>query len=178
MVWRIMCADVGPAHARMQLWEVMGPSDGAPNLAHDRWYQSCLFGDLESLARRFLLDCSFPVPDGEEASVRCSGRYAGAVVHGACVAMCARAAGARGPPGWAADARADLEVALGAVVKRAVLLETFVAEAYGLALCPEADVAPLPDQRAPAAGGARACVACGAALEEALLLPDLSLIHI
>merc|ERR1711938_76820 len=100
----------------------MGPSDGAPTLAHDRWYQSSLFGDVESLVRRFLLDCSFPMPEGEEASVRCSGRYAGPVVHGACVAICGRVEGeartsgdearrpGRGPGGWRADAHADMEV--------------------------------------------------------------------
>ena len=172
-------ADIGGTNARLQLWEATGPDDPAPSLVLDRRYSSRDFSGLESLVRRFLVDAGWPVPEGEAAGSASASTYAGPVVHGCCVAICGPVDGERvqsgpnlpeqGPTGWGADAHQHLERALGAVVKRAVLINDFVAVGLGLTVVPDEDLATLHDVPQKV-GGVKAAVGAGTGLGEVTLI--------
>lgn len=100
--------------------------------------------------RTFLGDAGWELPAGEAASSAHAAEYTGSVVHGCCIAICGPVDDERvqsgpslveqGPTGWGSDAHEALELGLGAVVKRAVLINDFVAVGLGLTVVPDEDL--------------------------------------
>ena len=128
----VLLSDVGGTNARFQLWDAAGPDDSNPSLRVDQRYPSRDFAGLEGLLRRFLSDAGWELPEGEAASVAHAAEYAGPVVDGCCIAICGPVDDERtqsgpslpeqGPTGWGSDIHEALEVGLGAVIKKAVLV--------------------------------------------------------
>ena len=125
-------ADIGGTNARFQLWSCEGAADPTPSLTFDQRYPSRDYTGLEGLVRQFLSDAGWDVPAGEAASSIHAADYAGQVVDGCCIAICGPVDDEnvqsgpslveQGPTGWGANIHEALEVNLGAVVKRAVLI--------------------------------------------------------
>lgn len=127
--------DIGGTNSRMQLWEI---ADEQPTLRFDRRYQSRDFQSLESLISTFLTDCAAAL-EGAASSPPRLGELA--VVDALCVAICGpvedetRTTGPvlpdQGPTGWGANIATVLQ-ALGGAVRRARLINDFVAVGYGV----------------------------------------------
>lgn len=150
--------DIGGTNARMQLWEVR-ESVGVPQhasessssstnvltihpplLRFDRRYKSKQFDGIEPLVRKFLQDAGVIVDGDSESSDLTRDRH---VVDALALAICGpvvdetRSAGPvlpeQGPTGWGADVE-DLVDKMNGVVKRAKLLNDFVAVGLGVPL--------------------------------------------
>ena len=159
----LLCADIGGTNARLQLWEA-GASHATDALRCDQRYPTQTFESAEPLLRRFLADAGLPVP--QEAD----GAYNGEVVDVCAVAICMPVeAEARicGPGGvtWALDMQTDVEQgALGQVIKRAVLLNDFVAVGLGLHAVAPSQVQLLTPAVSPVPRGQCLCLGPGTGL--------------
>lgn len=127
--------DVGGTNSRMQLWEV---DDEQPALRFDRRYQSRDFRSLESLVSTFLADSAAALEAAPSSPPRLGEL---AVVDALCVAICGPVADEthttgpvlpdQGPTGWDANIATVLQ-GLGGAVRRARLINDFVAVGYGV----------------------------------------------
>jgi len=160
MTQLIVNGDIGGTNARMQMWSV--DSAGA-SLRLDRRYPSRDFDGIEALVRRFLIDCGLPVAPEEGAPADSGGgggggggggAYSGEAVGALCLAICgpvdaseSRSMGPvlpeQGPTGWGADTGALLAALGPRVLRRACLINDFVAVGFGVPAVPTEDLVTL-----------------------------------
>jgi glucokinase len=156
MAQLIVNGDIGGTNARMQMWSV-DSAGASPRLRLDRRYPSRDFGGIEALVRRFLIDCGLPVAPEDGAADDGGGgggAYSGEAVGALCLAICgpvdaseSRSMGPvlpeQGPTGWGADTGALLAALGPRVLRRACLINDFVAVGFGVPAVPAEDLVTL-----------------------------------